>query len=662
MRTMRKSFIFILLIAAVSCSVEKSIEKGEYEAVISKMGNNPSKNSSDENVLVGDAYRKSNRLHEAIPFYQAALDQGTPDESVSLHLAQGLKAEQKYEDARIVLEKYLQKTRNEEIEKRAERELDNLRKINDLDKKKSYYRVKNLTDINTENAEYSPVYSKNYLYFTSNRDGGKIYRTTGTPFTDIYRVASKGANVNLASLDPIDPTINHVDTNEGSIAIMPGGNSIIFAKGNNGKATGYSDVHLFFSRFRNGKWTDPVPLSINDEGAWDSTPALSPDGTTLYFSSNREGGFGGTDIYVAKINRRGRWVDVRNLGPEINTSGDEMFPYVSSDGSLYFSSSGHPGYGKLDLFKAVRERGHITVENLGKPMNSSADDFGFFQFNLTRGFFSSNRKGGKGDDDIYTFVNDDPDLKIVNYFLTGITVTTDDSGAEIILPNTKVALTADNGEVLDESFTGPDGRFNFRVYTEEHYDLIGEKTDYFTTRKDFSTIGQTVDKSKLTELITNVSFETKIKMERIVIEKPIVLNNIYYDLNKANIREDAAPVLDSLVQIMNDNPEIYIELGSHTDSRSDDNYNLDLSKRRAQSAVRYIIDNGIKSIRVTAKGYGESQLLIKHAKNEDEHQVNRRTEFKVLKYNPKNRDSDLPPKEEVDEYDRFFDDEEDGGN
>ncbi|MEM6829281.1 MAG: OmpA family protein [Bacteroidota bacterium] len=660
---MRKYLVVVLLISMIGCSVEKSIEKGEYEAVISKMGNNPSKNTSDENVLVGDSYRKSNRLHEAIPFYQKALDQGTPDESVSLHLAQGLKAEQEYEAARIVLEKYLQNPGNEEIEKQAERELDNLRKINDLDKKESYYRVKNLTDINTENAEYSPVYSKNFLYFTSNRDGGKIYRTTGTPFTDIYRVASKGANVNLSSLNPIDPAINHVDTNEGSIAIMPGGGSIIFAKGNNGKATGYSDVHLFFSRFRNGKWTDPQPLAINDQEAWDSTPALSPDGKTLYFSSNRAGGFGGTDIYVAKINRRGRWVDVRNLGPEINTSGDEMFPFVSSDGSLYFSSTGHPGYGKLDLFRAVRESGHITVENLGKPMNSSSDDFGLFQFNLTRGFLSSNRKGGKGDDDIYTFINDDPDLKVVNYFLTGTTVTTDDSGAEIILPNTKVSLTADDGQVIDEAFTGADGKFNFRVYTEEQYDLIGQKTDYFTTRKEFSTIGKTVDKSTLKEFVTNVNFETKIKMERIVIEKPIVLNNIYYDLNKANIREDAAEVLDSLVQIMNDNPQIYIELGSHTDARSDDEYNMDLSRRRAQSAVRYIREAGVKSVRVTAKGYGESQLLIKEAKNEEEHQVNRRTEFKVLKYNPRDRDDDLPvTKEEEDEYDRFFSDTEESGN
>jgi peptidoglycan-associated lipoprotein len=651
----RLQFIFILFIIS-GCSLESSLERGEFDAVISKLGDNPEKNTAEENMTVGDAFRKSNRLVESIPFYSEAIKQGTPNEVASLYLAQGLKVEQKYDEAKLVLDKYILKARNLEIKKQAERELVNLKKIDELEAEKSFYRVKNLSEINTEMAEYSPIFSRNYLYFTTNREGSKIYRATGTPYTDIYRVASRGANVELSTLSALDPIINQFDTNEGSVTISSDGNSMIFARGNDGKANGFSEVNLFFSRFRNGKWSEPVALSINDAEAWDSCPALSPDGTTLYFSSTRSGGFGGADLYTAKVNRRGRWIDVRNLGSEINTSGDDMFPYVSEDGSLYFSSTGHPGFGKLDIFRAVRTGGKISIENLGKPMNSSDDDFGLFQFDLTRGFFSSNRKGGKGDDDIYTFFNDDPDLKVVNYFLTGTTVTTDDSNSEIILPNTKVSLTADNGDVIDEAFANADGSFKFRVFPEEHYDLIGEKTDYFTTRKDFTTIGKTVDKTKLTEFITNVTFETKIKMDRIVLEKAIVLDNIYYDLDKAEIRTDAAMVLDSLVQIMNDNPQIYIELGSHTDDRSDDDYNYKLSQRRAQSAVRYIIDNGISSARIVAKGYGESQLLIKNAKTEEEHQRNRRTEFKVLKYNPQNREDDLAPDANADEYDRFFKD------
>lgn len=636
------------------------MNNAEFDAVIAKLGVSPEKNTPEENIMVGEAYRKSNRLVESIPFYEAAIKEGTPDESANLYLAQGLKVEQKYDEAQKVLDNYVPRARDQKIKALAEKEIQNLRKIDDLKKDQSYYRVKNLQDINTERAEYSPVYSRNFLYFTSNRDVSKIYRATGTPFTDIYRVGSKGANVNLSTLSPLDPIINHLDTNEGSVAISPDGSSMIFAKGNNGKAKGYSEVNLFFTRYRNGKWSEPVPLSINVADAWDSTPAFSPDGTTLYFSSTRPGGYGGADLYQAKVNRRGRWVDVRNLGPEINSAGDDVFPYVSEDGSLYFSSDGHAGFGKLDMFRAVREGGHVRIENLGKPMNSSADDFGLYQFNLTKGFFTSNRRGGKGDDDIYTFINDDPDLKVVNYFLTGTTVTTDDSGAEIILPNTKVSLTTDNGEVLDEAFTNADGKFNFRVYPEEHYDLIGEKTDYFTVRKDFTTIGKTVDKTTLTEFITNVTFETKIMMDPIVLEKAIVLENIYYDLDKFDIRPDAALVLDSLVQIMNDNPEIYIELGSHTDNRADDSYNLRLSLQRAQSAVSYIINKGIEAKRITAKGYGETQLIIKNAQTEEQHQRNRRTEFKVLRYNPRDRNDDLPPDEPVDEYDRFFKDSSDG--
>lgn len=635
------------------------MNNAEFDAVISKLGDSPVKNSSEENMMVGDAYRKSNRLVESIPFYQAALKEGAPEEA-NLYLAQGLKVEQKYDEAQKVLDNYLPRARDEKTKKLAEKELENLRKLDDIKDKDSYYRVKNLDDINTGQAEYSPVYSQGFLYFTSNRDGGKIYRTTGTPYTDIYRVASKGANVNIGTLSALDPIINHVDTNEGSVAISADGSSMIFAKGNDGKAKGYSEVNLFFTRYRNGRWSEPVPLSINVAESWDSTPAFSPDGTTLYFSSTRPGGFGGADLYQAKVNRRGRWVDVRNLGPEVNSAGDDVFPYVSEDGSLYFSSDGHPGFGKLDMFRAVREGGHVTVENLGKPMNSSADDFGLYQFDLQKGFFTSNRKGGKGDDDIYTYVNDDPDLKIVNYFLTGITVTTDDAGQEIVLPNTKVSLTTDNGDVLDEAFTGADGKFNFRVYPEEHYDLIGEKTDYFTVRNDFTTVGKTVDKTTLTEFITNVNFETKIMMDPIVLEKAIVLDNIYYDLDKFNIRSDAALVLDSLVQIMNDNPDIYIELGSHTDSRAPDDYNLDLSRKRAQSAVRYIINEGVAAERIVAKGYGETQLIIKNAQTEEEHQRNRRTEFKVLRYNPRDREDDLAPDEKVDEYDRFFKDSGDG--
>ncbi len=654
-------FSCLILFTTLCLNAQKTFERGEFDVFISKTNKNVDENDAETNFKLAEAYRLSNRIHESAPYYKAAIEGGAIEEIANLHYARALRADQEIDKAKAALENYLANGRDNKILKQAREELRNLNKIDDIKNTTSFYRVKNLDELNTAAAEYSPVFSNNYLYFTTNRDATKTYRATGTGYTDLYRIGTKGANVNLSTLRPMPSIINDPNVNEGSLALSPDGNWVVFAKGNTGKASGNTNVNLYFSRYRNEQWSEPRPLSVNDPDSWDSTPALSPDGLKLYFSSNRPGGEGGDDLYVANLDRRGRWVDVRNLGPEINTPGNENFPYISEDGVLYFASDGHPGFGKLDLFSAIRTGGQVEIKNLGKPMNSEEDDFGLFQFDLTRGFFSSNRRGGKGDDDIYTFINDDPNLKVINYYLTGRTVTKDDGNNDIILPHTKIRLVDEQGNLIEESFTGEDGVFNFRVYPEEEYNLIGEKTDYFTTRKVFSTIGKTVKKDTLTEFITNVNFNTEIQMDRIVIEKAIVLNNIYYDFDKAEIREDAKPVLDSLVLIMNDNPEIFIELGSHTDARDTDEYNLDLSRRRAISAVKYIISQGIDDSRISARGYGESRLLIKNAQTEVDHQKNRRTEFKVLRYNPKDRDDSIPIDEEVDEYDRFFiDDGSDG--
>jgi outer membrane protein OmpA-like peptidoglycan-associated protein len=383
-------------------------------------------------------------------------------------------------------------------------------------------------------------------------------------------------------------------------------------------------------------------MRISDGKAWDSTPAFSKDGRTLYFSSTRRGTIGGTDLFVATKNRRGNWSNVRNLGPKINTAGNEMFPFQATDGSLYFSSNGHPGLGGLDILVAKREGGEMIIENIGAPINSSSDDFGMFLYTPDKGFFTSNREGGRGDDDIYTFINNDPDLKIVNYYLTGITYTIDEEGNETVLPNTSVQLFGADDELLNEALTGRDGKFLFRVYPEEDYKLLGEKPDYFTSRAIFSTVGKSIPKDQLNKLETNKVFETKIVLDQIVLDKAIVLENIYYDLDRDEIRADAALELDKLVTILADNPEIKIELSSHTDSRQTAAYNDDLSKRRAQSAVSYIVSKGIEPGRLTARGYGESQLLISDDEinalkteeaKEQAHQRNRRTEFKVIEYN-----------------------------
>ncbi len=643
----------------LSKNASKSFENGEYDIAIDQYQKLLSKNENDPdlNFKLAEAYKKSNKIGQAAPYYYASIKNGIDEEMAWFNYAQALKANGKYGEAKDALNDYLQKASNPAVIKLAESDLSGLENLPMLKDSESYYRVKNLDAINTPAAEYSPVYNKGELYFTSNRDGGKIYKATGTGFTDIYSVRSRGAVVELPTLKPLDEIINDPGVNEGSVTFSADGFTMIFAKGNSGKSSDTEQINLYFTRYRNGRWSNPRPLNINDPAAWDSSPALSPDGSTLYWASDRPGGFGGSDIYSATVNNRGRWVDVRNLGPEINTPGDEAFPYAAEDGSLYFSSDGHPGLGRLDIFVAKRRGGAMRVENLGAPMNSEGDDFGIYLFNVSRGFFSSNRTGGKGDDDIYTFVNDDPNLKIVNFYLAGTTVTTKEDGSEEILGNTKVRLLdVDGDKLISEAFTGEDGSFKFQVFGEENYYLVAEKPDFFTTRTDFSTVGKSPDLKTLTEQITNITFETKINLNRIEVLKPIVLENIYYDLDKADIRPDAAIELDKLVQLMRDNPEIEIELSSHTDDRNTDAYNEDLSQRRAKSAVQYLITQGISKDRMTAKGYGESQLIIKNAQSEEEHQVNRRTEFRVTKYDKSKFviDEENTANPEEDEFDRYF--------
>lgn len=642
-----------------SCSASKKAKKnfdyGHYNIAIEKYKKSLKPNDAETNYKLAESYRKSNRISEATPYYRNAIDAGIEDEYINMHYANSLKANEKFLEAKRTLNNYIARGEDEEIIAIARREIENIDKINSIKNKKNYYKVKNLSAINTENAEYSPVYNKGFLYFTSNRSGGKLYKSTGTPFTDIYRVKTKGANVDLNTLEPITSLINDPDINEGSITISKNGSSIIYAKGNNGKFSSTNEVNLYFTRYRNNRWSKPRMININGKDSWDSSPALSADGTTLYFASNREGGFGGIDIYSAKVNRRGRWVDVRNLGDKINTLGNEMFPSVGADGKLYFSSDGHSGLGGLDIFVASREKGIISVENLGVPINSAKDDFGLFLFNVSRGFFTSNRKGGAGDDDIYTFVNNDPDIKIINYFLSGTTLTPDPEGELIPLSNTKVVLLDEHDVIIDEVFTKIDGKYKFRVYSEENYNLIAQKENYFTTRKPFSTIGKSLDKSKLEKMITNVEFTMDLALDIIVIEKPIILENIYYDLDKSYIRADAALELDKMVILMNDNPDIFIELSSHTDIRADHDYNQKLSQRRAKSAVDYIISQGIDANKLKPKGYGESHPRVRNAQTEEEHQRNRRTEFKVLRYKKSKENDEIP--EDLDETDRFFDDE-----
>lgn len=643
MKSVKPFFAIILLIAFAACSPYKkgvrSFEQGEYQVAIDRLEKALSRNNANisrANFYVAESYRLSNRIDEAEPYYAKAIEQGLQDEEAEFYYGYALKVNKKYAEARRQFNQYLEHAENKDLIARAHTEIETLQSIENLLSNESYYQVKHLQSVNTPEAEYAPVASMNELYFTSSRGEGKIYKATGKTFTNIFK-AQIGESMEIVpgSAKPLGSAFNSDDRAEGALAFSPDGNMVVFARGNAKGKKGGEEVNLYISYFRGGVWTEPRMMRISDPRAWDSTPAFSKNGKTLYFSSNRRGGYGGTDIYSATLDGRGNWGRVANMGPEINTKGNEMFPFVSFDNRLYFSSDGHPGLGGLDLFVAVRKAGEINIENLGVPMNSSADDFGLSYMSHDKGYFSSNRESGMGDDDIYAFVNSDPNLKIVNYYLAGTTYTTNERGEEIVLPDTEVRLIADNERQVDLTMSDANGRFRFTL--EEgvvEYVLIGEKEEYFTTRRVLPMEGKYLDKASLSKFETDTTYYADLTLDKIVLDKAIVLDNIYYDFDRAEIRPDAALELDKLVNILKDNPQIVIELSSHTDSRGDVAYNIDLSQRRAESAVNYIISKGIQPRRITARGYGENRPIIPNATTEEEHQVNRRTEFKVTDITP----------------------------
>ncbi|GGH07687.1 OmpA family protein [Pedobacter zeae] len=380
------------------------------------------------------------------------------------------------------------------------------------------------------------------------------------------------------------------------------------------------NVEIFSStKGANGVWGEPVSFTYNNVNQYSvGDPFISADGSSLYFASNMPGGLGGTDIYVCLKTDGGAWGKPINL-KEVNTEGNERSPVFDEKDNFYFSSDGRVGMGGLDVYRALKEKGKIgQIENMGYPFNSPHDDFGF-SLNEKGGivYLSSNREGGLGSDDIYTI---DQNM-ILAFKLEGRVV---DKGSSQPIAGALVTLAKVNGMAL-KTETDENGNYAFNLAKESEYHVSAEKTNYRSDVKSLTTIG----------LTTSAVLTQNLQLEAIVIDKAIKLENIYYDFDKWNIRPDAAAELDKLVKIMIDNPTIWIELGSHTDSRGKDSYNLKLSQKRAESAVEYIISRGVDKNRITAKGYGETKVLNQCTNGvnctEEEHQLNRRTEFKIVK-------------------------------
>ncbi len=609
------------------------------------------------NFYEAEAYRLSNRFAEAAPYYKKAIDAGSTEANVRLNYAYALKTKGDYAEALSQLQQYVAaapKTIPKALREKAEREVETLRAIDLISAAKNQYTLRSLTSLNTPGIEYAPVIMGEFLVYT--RSGKEtVYKNNNLPMTGLYKVKLDqldNASQNAARPELFSPTVFTGDANEGTPAFSKDGKSMVFARGNTGKRKGGLDVDLYMSRqTETGAWGEPFRLPVSDSTAWDGSPAFSADGRTLYFASNRAGGAGGLDLYRTNMDKSGRFSRPVNMGRDINTPGDEMFPYVSPDAKLYFASDGHPGLGKLDIFVATRSQGIIRVENVGQPINSPADDFGLVFADDFSGYFASNRAGGAGDDDIYLFSEPDttqtPTLanrppqpldtnpngapKIVRYFLAGIVQSTDEPVAPLDSAHVRIIESDEAATQLADVTTQKPGTFGkFAVQEGKEYTILVERTGYLTHRESFSMQGRSIPEIFLRKAETDTTFTVIIPLDRGILNKTFVLDNIYYDLDKYNIRNDAAPELDKLVTIMKDNPTLRIELQSHTDARASDSYNLKLSQNRAKAAVDYIVSKGIDPGRIVAKGYGESVLVIKNAVTEEQHQKNRRTEMKIL--------------------------------
>ncbi len=614
-----------------------------YQEALAKGGD-----SKYLNGQIAESYRKSNRLSKAEVFYKSAIDAGYKADSVKFWYGTALKANGKYTEAIEAFQKYASEGGNPELQERANKEVSNLQEIQNILNKPVKYELTPLEGLNTADADYGPFLFKRELYFASNRNSNMRFAGTGTGFSDLYKYKFDGVSIVNGTVSPLSSS-NTDGAHEASATFNKDGKIMVFARSNDGSRKGAQNVDLYISR-KKGKTTEysaPELLGISHPTAWDGCPSFSPDGKSLYFASNRPGGQGGSDIYRATV-EGGRISKVTNLGPDINTAGDELFPYVSDDGKLYFSSDGHPGLGNLDIFEAIRGKDKkVTIQNLGVPINSISDDFGICFRSPADGYFTSNREGGKGDDDIYYFVDPKNIKRTINFVLNGTAMERDDRGALVALPNTKISLLDAEGNVLKVVKADKDAKFSFKLEGSKNYEFIGEKADYYTKHDNFTTSGKGPDPNDMKEVEATVNIDYALVLDKVQVNQTFVLENILYDFNSAKITDQAAGELDKLVDFMLDNPSLSIELSSHTDSRGSAEYNNKLSQSRADSAVAYITSRGINKARILAKGYGMDRPIIENAVTEEDFQKNRRTEIKITGYD-RNKAQEMENKPIVD--------------
>ncbi|PKV49931.1 outer membrane protein OmpA-like peptidoglycan-associated protein [Aquimarina sp. MAR_2010_214] len=596
--------------------------------------------SADLFMNLGDSYYFNSQFEDALKWYEKLVnsypDQVEPE--YYFRYAQTLKTVERYEDSDTYMQKFAAANGNDQ---RAKLFLDGSDYLKRIDFQSDRFEIEN-TSINSSFVEFGTAFYGKNIVFSSSRDTltfkKAVHQWNGEAFLNLFEAEYDSINNSFSKIRRFDGKINS-KFHESTPVFTKDRRTIYFTRNNfeEGKLgrdqRGTNKLKIYRS-YKNpeGGWTTPHNLPFNSDEYSVAHPTLSSDEKTLYFSSDMPGGKGLSDLYEVAINGDGSFEEPKNLGDRINTEGKETFPYVGADNELYFSSDGHMGLGGLDVYvtkinpQTDKEK---LIVNIGRPINGPKDDFAFIiDENTKKGYFSSNRGGGKGSDDIYSFIELEELKDFCEITIAGLVT---DKDTNELLSGAKVSIYDKNNNLIQSFVVSDEAAYSQLVECESSYFVRAEKEEYDTLEK----LVNTSDKSQIMD--TPLALEKKIKSADVGddLTKILSLKPIYFDFNGYTIRSDAKVELAKVIEVMNQYTNMKLEIRSHTDSHGEDQYNLYLSEKRAEATVNYMINNGISADRLTGKGYGETQLINDCGNDsnckKDEYQLNRRSEFIIIK-------------------------------
>jgi outer membrane protein OmpA-like peptidoglycan-associated protein len=573
---------------------------------------------------LADCYYFTNNMKEAVLYYKILLqtNESKVDANYLFRYSQALKGIKEFEEADIWYQKYLKEKQIAPAEKQ-----ETLPSFEALNSEIIKPYIVHEVSINSKFSDFGAAYFGDKVVFASTRNNGPLYDWNNQPYLDLYQ-ADVDENHDLKNVVPFSGNIN-TKMHESNAIFTKDGKTMYFTRNNyaSGKKIRDKDkvtqLKIYKAQFINDEWTNIMELPFNSDGYSVEHPALSPDEKQLYFASDMPGTIGSFDLFVADINADGTYGTPKNLGSKINTEHLEQFPFVSAENILYFASDGHFGLGGLDIFKSkISDEKFSTPINLSNIINSNLDDFAFVIDEENEiGYFSSNRKGGQGDDDIYRFTQ----KKI--YAVNGMVK---DKNSLEPLSGALVSLFDDNNNLISKMIVDEDASYYFEVENNKSYKILGSHKLYLPSEAKFS-----IDSKEDLEKDIPLFMESYKDVEKeVVVENDktqIKIKLIYFDYDKWNIRKDAALELNKVANIMKKHPDMAIEIGAHSDARGNNEYNMILSHKRAKSVMEYLISQGISESRLKSEGFGETQPLNNCAEpnmcSEAEYSINRRCEF-----------------------------------